>query len=180
VTFNAQPSLAGELVDARPLRPADLAELHRAAADPLIWEQHPDRDRHRAENFRRFFRDALASGGALTVRDAATGEVIGSSRYHGYDPRRREVEIGWTFLTRSRWGGTCNGELKRLMLRHAFGAVDSVVFLVAPGNLRSRRAVERIGAALDGERRDGTGQPSLLYRLTAADWADPMPGKARQ
>ena len=170
MTFDAQPSLAGELVDARPLRPADHAELLRAAADPLVWAQHPDPERHRPERFRHFFRDALASGGALTVRDAATGEVIGSSRYHGYDPRRREVEIGWTFLARSHWGGACNGELKRLMLRHAFGAVDSVVFLVAPGNLRSRRAVERIGAVPDGERRDGTGQPSLLYRLTAAEW----------
>ncbi|RSM46286.1 N-acetyltransferase [Actinoplanes sp. ATCC 53533] len=170
MTFDAQPSLTGELVGARPLRPADLAGLLRAAADPLIWEQHPDRERHRPERFRRFFRDALASGGALTVRDATTGEIIGSSRYHGYDPRRREVEIGWTFLARSHWGGSCNGELKRLMLRHAFGAVDSVVFLVAPGNLRSRRAVERIGAVPDGDRRDGTGQPSLLYRLAAADW----------
>ena len=82
----------------------DFDGLYAVAADPLLWEQHPDRDRYRSESFRRFFDDALASGGALTVIDN-DGVVIGSSRFHGFDVRRSEVQIGWTFLARSHWGG---------------------------------------------------------------------------
>jgi N-acetyltransferase len=58
--------------------------------------------------------------------------VIGSSRYHGYNRCLSEVEIGWTFLAGSYWGGTYNGEVKRLMLRHAFQYVERVVFSESP------------------------------------------------
>jgi RimJ/RimL family protein N-acetyltransferase len=107
----------------------------------------------------------MDSGGALLISDASSGTVIGSSRYHGYDPSRSEVEIGWTFLARACWGGPCNGEVKRLMLDHAFQSVDSVIFLVGPANYRSRRAVEKIGGVLDGTRRNGRGEESVVYRI---------------
>lgn len=110
--FDLQPILKGDLVDLLPLAPEDFDALYAVAADPLIWEQHPAHDRHEVTVFQGFFRDALASGGALLVLDARTGDVIGSSRYHGYDSSRREIEIGWTFLARSCWGGATNGELK--------------------------------------------------------------------
>lgn len=164
--FDAQPILKGELVELRPLVPDDWDELHAVASDPGIWEQHPVRNRHEEEAFRSFFREALASGGALVAIDASTGRLIGSSRFHGYDPDRGEVEIGWTFLARSHWGGRHNGEMKRLMLRHAFGSVASVVFLIAPGNVRSQRAVERLGAVRAGTRPDGGGRESHVYRIT--------------
>jgi RimJ/RimL family protein N-acetyltransferase len=163
--FDAQPVLTGTLVTLRPLRPEDWAGLRAVAADPLIWEQHPARDRHEEAVFREFFAEALASGGALLATDAATGEVIGSSRFHGYSAERSEVEIGWTFLARSRWGGRYNAEMKRLMLQHAFRFVDSVVFFVGPGNLRSRRAMEKIGGVLQPER-DAEGR--VVYRIRAA------------
>jgi RimJ/RimL family protein N-acetyltransferase len=99
--------------------------------------------------------------------------VIGSSRFHAYDSVRNEVEIGWTFLARAYWGGRYNGEMKRLMLRHAFRFVRRVVFLVGPENLRSQRAVERIGAVLVGHRRDGAGGESLVFAITAAGWIEP-------
>lgn len=166
MAFDPQPSLHGRLIQLRPLRLADFDPLHAAAADPLIWVQHPDRTRHEKASFRRFFRDALASGGALVVIDNADGRIVGCSRFHGYDEALSEVEIGWTFLARSHWGGTCNRELKRLMLDHAFRYVRSVVLLVAPENLRSRRAVEKIGGVLSGERPDGSGRASLVYRIT--------------
>lgn len=97
--------------------------------------------------------------------DRATGAVIGSSRYHAYDPERREVEIGWTFLARSHWGGATNRDLKAVMLAHAFASVDTVVFLVHPGNVRSQRAVEKLGAVRAGERVDGTGDVGVAYLL---------------
>ncbi len=95
--------------------------------------------------------------------------MVGSSRFHGYDPVRREVEIGWTFLARSHWGGAYNGEMKRLMLDHAFRFVDTVLFLVGPENHRSRRAVEKIGGVLSGTRFE-RGHEAVEYRITRAAW----------
>ena len=109
----------------------------------------------------------MASGGALAVFDRATGAMIGSSRYNAYDPIAREVEIGWTFLARSNWGGRYNGEMKSLMLRHAFRFVESVVFLIGPQNVRSQRAIERIGGVRVGTRPDGRGGISVVYQITS-------------
>lgn len=169
--FDPQPVLRGELLELRPLRAEDFAALYAVASDPLIWEQHPNSDRHREEVFREFFREALESGGALVASDLADGRVVGSSRFHGYDPARSEVEIGWTFLARSHWGGRYNGEMKRLMLGHAFRFVDNVVFLVGPNNLRSRHAVEKIGGVLVGTRPNEAGRESVVYRITAATFS---------
>ena len=165
MAFDSQPTLSGTLVAVRPLRAADFDGLFAVASDPGIWVQHPVRDRHEESVFRAFFAESLASGGALLVTDAASGAVIGASRYHGHDPERSEVEIGWTFLARSCWGGAYNGELKRLMLAHAFRFVDVVVFLVDDDNLRSRRAVEKVGGVLSPEPEPGG---RLVYRITAA------------
>ena len=123
--------------------------------------------------FREFFREALASGGALIAIDARTQLVIGSSRFHGYDKQRSEVEIGWTFLARSHWGGVYNAQMKHLMLQHAFRFVNYVVFLVGPRNLRSQRAVEKIGGVRAGSRPDADGSESYLYRITASQFVRP-------
>ena len=164
--FDSQPVLKGALLELRPLRADDFDALYEAASDPLIWEQHPQRDRWKPEVFRGYFADQLASGGALIVHDAQTGETIGLSRYHGYDADESEVEIGWTFLVRRCWGGVYNRELKDLMLAHAFRFVDNVVFLVGPENMRSRRGVEKIGAVEIGTRPGADGRPSVAYRIT--------------
>jgi len=168
--FDLQPTLQGTLITLRPLRAEDFSALHAVAADPLIWEQHPEPDGYTTEKFSVYFRDAMASGGALLAIDAATGQVIGSSRFYGYNSERREVEIGWTFLARSHWGGRYNGEMKELMLRHAFRFVDTVVFLIGPQNVRSQRAVEKIGAVRDGSRLDAHGRHSVVYRITATSF----------
>lgn len=169
--FEAQPTLTGELLGLRPLRPDDWADLYAVASDPLIWAQHPASDRWREPVFRAFFDEALESGGALAAIDRADSRIVGSSRFFGPDPDRHEIEIGWTFLARSHWGGRYNREMKTLMLDHAFRFVDSVLFLVGPDNRRSQRAVEKIGGVLEGRRRrDDTGLESLVFRLTAADW----------
>src|SRR5262249_54029419 len=102
---------------------------------------------------RAYFDDHLASGGALAVIDRATGGLIGATRYDNHDPEGSEIEIGWTFLARPYWGGAYNADLKRVMLAHAFQSVRTVVFLVDVRNLRSRRAIEKLGAIESGERR---------------------------
>jgi N-acetyltransferase len=164
--FDLQPELRGELVALRPLRPDDFSDLYVVASDPLIWEQHPAADRYKEDVFRAFFRDALESGGALLATDAKSGKVIGSSRFYGYDGNANEIEIGWTFLARSHWGGIYNGEMKRLMLRHALRFVDRVVFLIGSQNLRSRKAIENLGAVQIGARRDR--EDMVEYEITSS------------
>ena len=169
--FDYQPLLKGELVELKPLRAEDFADLYTVAADPLIWEQHPVRNRYEEPTFRLFFQESLASGGALIAIDLKTRGVIGSSRFHAYNEERSEVEIGWTFLARSYWGGAYNCDMKRLMLGHAFRFVRSVVFLVGVQNIRSQRAVEKIGAVRVRRGPDAGGQDSYVYEITAATFS---------
>jgi RimJ/RimL family protein N-acetyltransferase len=165
--FDAQPTLVGERLVLRPMRAEDYDALYEAARDPLIWEQHPSRDRYQPDVFRAFFDEGLASGGALVAIDRQTDRLIGSSRFANYDPERSEIEIGWTFLARAYWGGIYNGEMKRLMLSHAFRFVRTVVFLVGPRNFRSQRAVEKLGAVRVSTRTDAQGRVAYVYALTA-------------
>ena len=136
------------------------------ASDPLIWEQHPNSDRYKEDVFREFFRGAMESGGALVVLDRNDGRVIGSSRFAGYDEAKSEIEIGWTFLACSHWGGSSNREMKRLMLAHGFRFVRRVVFRVGPHNARSQRALEKIGAVYLGLQADPRRGQSALYQIT--------------
>jgi RimJ/RimL family protein N-acetyltransferase len=146
MVFDLQPHLKGELLELRPLTPNDWDELFAVASDSLIWEQHPERDRYKESVFRIFFKDALESGGAFVIIDLQTQHIIGSTRFYGYDPEKSEIEIGWTFLARKYWGGRYNAEMKRLLLNHAFKFVENVVFFVGEENVRSQKAMEKVGA----------------------------------
>ena len=166
MTFDLQPTLQGTLLQLRPLRKEDWDDLLAVAGDPLIWEQHPEPDRYTEKVFRGFFREAMQSGGALIVIDAQDGRVIGSSRFHDYDPEKSEVEIGWTFLARRYWGGAYNRELKQLMLQHAFQFVRRVNFLVGAQNFRSQKAMEKIGGVRKESRIDAkTGLLNLVFEI---------------
>jgi len=150
MTLDLQPTLKGELIELRPLTAGDWDDLFAVASDPLIWEQHPESDRYKQQVFKLFFEGALESGGAFVVIDTKTQQIIGSTRFHGYDPEKSEIEIGWTFLARKYWGGRYNREMKELMLTHAFKFVENVVFFVGENNIRSRRATQKIGAVESG------------------------------
>jgi N-acetyltransferase len=164
--FDFQPTLSGEQVTLRPLRQEDWEALFAVANDPLIWVQHPQPDRHKEEVFRAFFRRTLASGGALLVLDARTGAAIGSTRFSEYRPEQSEIEIGGTFLARAFWGGPYNREMKQLLLAHAFQFVDAAVFCVGIQNMRSQRALEKLGAHRCGTRPDDLGRPNILFKIT--------------
>lgn len=149
----------------RPLTEADYEPLYAAASDPLIWEQHPSK-RYVQDVFMGFFAESLASGGALVALDASTGEVIGTSRYNGYDETNSEIEIGWSFLKRAYWGGRYNRDMKHLMLNHAFQFVEYVIFVVDAENFRSQKAVQKIGGELAESRTREDGRVSLVYHIT--------------
>lgn len=164
--FELQPVLIGELVELRPLREEDFPTLFAVASDPLIWEQHPQPDRYTEPVFRQFFRGGMESGGAFIIVDRKDGRVIGSSRFAEYDETKSEIEIGWTFLARSHWGGRHNREMKRLMLAHAFRFVRRVIFRVGPLNRRSQRALENIGATYLGLEADERRGHNALFEIT--------------
>jgi RimJ/RimL family protein N-acetyltransferase len=169
MSFELQPTLVGDLLELRPLRPADFEALFAAASDPMIWAQHPESDRYEPAIFQRYFDGALESGGAFAIIDRASKRIIGSSRYWGLNEAESEVEIGWTFMERAYWGGRYNRELKRLMVEHAFKYVDRVVFIAGENNLRSRKALEKIGAKflrkMPRADRDGNMVPNVVYTL---------------
>jgi len=141
-----QPTLTGRTLVVSPLAPSHFDDLYQAASDPLIWAGHPARLRYQLDVFSRWFEDALASKTALVVADKLTGRLMGSSRYYEYDEAKSEISIGYTFLVRSVWGGTTNRELKTLMLEHAFSKVRHVWFHVDVDNIRSQKAMKKIGA----------------------------------
>jgi RimJ/RimL family protein N-acetyltransferase len=168
--FQLQPTLSGTLLRLRPLTEADFEPLYEAASDPLIWEQHPAK-RYLREVFTPFFAESLASGGALLAQDASTGGVIGTSRYNGYDEAKSEIEIGWSFLSREYWGGGYNGEMKRLMLHHAFQFLEHVIFVIDSNNLRSQKAVQKIGGVFVELRTREDGRESVVYEISKHDFS---------
>src|SRR5437773_1347488 len=169
LVVDLQTTLTGRLLELRPLRPDDFDALFAAASDPRIWEQHPENDRYTKPVFQRYFDGAIESKGAFAIIERGSGRIIGSSRYYDFDPVAREVEIGWTFLERAFWGGLYNSELKQLMLEHAFGFVDRVLFIVGESNLRSQRAVEKIGGKflrkIERPHRNGQMMPNVVFVL---------------
>lgn len=173
--LNLQPTLVGSTITMRPLAAADWDALFAVAADPLIWAIHPAHDRWQEPVFRQFFAETLASGGALVAVDNASGAIMGHSRYDFARAEPGEIEIGWTFLARSVWGGPVNAEMKRLMLGHALQSVERVIFLIGDTNWRSRRAMEKIGGVRTPRTQHTTlaGSPvvHLIYAIDRAGFA---------
>lgn len=170
--FNLQPTLENDLVLIRPLSISDFEALFAVASDPLVWEQHPNRDRYQGQVFREFFDTAMASGGAFVIIDKATGNIIGSTRYYDLDEPNGIVLIGYTFLARSHWGTTFNRSVKNLMIAHAFKTMNAVRFQIGAQNIRSQTAIERLGATrIDVEdlpELDGSTVPHVLYEIRKA------------
>lgn len=173
MNFELQPTLSNDLLLVRPLVPQDFDALYAISSDPLLWEQHPNKERSQRDGFERWFVEAMASGGALTVVEQATGRVIGTSRYRAVPESPRAFEIGWTFIARSHWGGVYNSSLKRLMIDHAFRFVEYVFFYIHGKNYRSRRAVEKIGGQLiteiDGRVLNARSPEAVIYSINRPD-----------
>jgi RimJ/RimL family protein N-acetyltransferase len=175
MAFDLQPSLENDLIRLDPLRAGDFEALYAVASDPLIWEQHPSKNRYERAVFAGYFKSAIASGGALRVIDNASGDLIGSSRYYDLDEAARQVSVGYTFIARKYWASGYNGALKQLMLDHAFTFVDRVIFQVGRDNMRSRKAMEKLGGVYIGEEimayvPGEPSSPNVRYKIDAADW----------
>ncbi len=174
--------LEGSLVRLEPLGPHHLDGLCAVGLDPEIWRLTIAKVDSRAA-MEGYVAQALAEQRAGTVLPFATvlqasGEVIGSTRFHSATPAHRRVEIGWTWLGRA-WQRTgANTEAKYLMLRHAFERWDClrVEFKTSTLNQRSRAALRRIGAVEEGVLRshminqDGTVRDSVYFSILQEEW----------
>ena len=169
--MDRQPILQDDSVILTPLRSDEFEELLSVSSDPLIWAQHPNPDRWQREVFRTYFDGAMASDGAFMIRDKGSGKAIGSTRFYDHDADASEIKIGYTFFSRDQWGRGTNPRVKRLMLDHAFAHVMQVIFHVGADNLRSRIAMQRLGAQLIGELEVAYfGEPpkkNVVFRITA-------------
>ncbi len=167
--FNLQPDfLEDEFVKLIPLEEKHFEELFEAASDPLIWEQHPSKDRYYREGFTTFFQAAMDSKGSFLILDKQTNEVMGTTRFYDYDPEKSSVAIGYTFITRKFWGGPYNKSCKKLLIDYAFQHVNSILFHVGAANLRSQKAVLKLGAEKSRDMiitANGVDMPYFEYEL---------------
>ncbi|MEJ7769863.1 MAG: GNAT family N-acetyltransferase [Chitinophagaceae bacterium] len=170
--------LEDELVVITRLCMDDFEKLFAVASDPLIWEQHPEKNRFRREVFQAFFDGAIASKTSFLVLARSTGEVIGCTRFYDYQPALSSVAIGYTFLSRTYWGGKYNLSKKKLLLSYAFKFVDNVIFHVGVTNLRSQKAVENLGAIKVNEvnmHHSGIDVLHVEYNLSKQQWLNKYP-----
>jgi len=174
-------TLQGRHVKLEPLTLAHAPALVRAVQDGELWRLWytaiPTPDRMVAEIERRL--GLLASGSMLpwAVLDP-TGNAVGMTTYMNVDASHQRVEIGSTWYARSVQRTPLNTEAKRLLLAHAFESLDciAVEFRTHRFNTQSRRAIERLGAQLDGILRNhqrasnGTLRDTAVYSITADEW----------
>jgi len=146
MNFDLQPILTNDLIDIFPLQSDDFEKLYGVASDPLLWAQHPNKDRYKPEVFKNFFKGAMESKGAFIIYDKKTGDVVGSSRYYDLNVEDSSVAIGYTFVGRDFWGRGHNTALKELMLNYAFQFVNKVILHIGATNFRSQKAAEKLGA----------------------------------
>ncbi|WP_420459378.1 GNAT family N-acetyltransferase [Neolewinella sp.] len=142
---NPLPTLENDLVRLRLSTEADREPLFLVAGDKLMWEQHSATDRYQRPVFDALFDDGLAGRGAFTLIDRRDERIIGSTRLKALT--LTATEIGWTFLDRNLWGKGYNGSMKSLLIDYVHRELGhDVVFLVYTGNIRSQKAVQKLGA----------------------------------
>lgn len=149
--FNIQPTLENDRVILSPLHEQDFEDLYAVAADPEIWEQHPNKDRWKKEVFKTFFDGALQSKGAFKIIDKTSNSVIGSSRFYDHNNEEKSILIGYTFYATKYWGNGINHSVKKLMLDYIFQFVSIVHFHIGANNIRSQISLERLGTTKIGE-----------------------------
>ncbi|GGE62126.1 RimJ/RimL family protein N-acetyltransferase [Pedobacter psychrotolerans] len=174
MNFDLQPTLEDNLIKVVPLKETDFENLYAVAADPLIWEQHPNKDRFKREVFEIFFKGAMDSKGAFIIYDQATGEVVGSSRYYELNEEEKSIAVGYTFIGRKFWAKGYNTALKKLMFDYAFQFADQIILHIGATNFRSQKATEKLGAIKTAEIEVAYyGEPvkwNFLYQINKITW----------
>lgn len=151
MNFNLQQPLENDLAILSPLHPEDFEVLYKVASNPLVWQQHPNKDRWKQDVFETFFRGAIESKGAYKIVDKATGSIIGNTRFYDYNKEDDSIHIGYTFYNPEYWGKGYNPSVKKLMMEYIFHFVSKVYFHIGAINIRSQISIQRLGAKKIGE-----------------------------
>ena len=121
-------------------------ELYQVGSNPVIWKQHPNQDRWKKNNFRKYFEGGLNnSEGCFTIIDKKINKIIGSTRFYSFDEKKQSVKIGYTFISNEYWGTEMNYQIKKLMMDYIFQFLDKVYFEIGKTNFRSQKSVEKLG-----------------------------------
>jgi N-acetyltransferase len=175
-------TLAGRHVRLEPLSPDHEGGLVAAAEDGALWRlwytSVPEPEGMAAEIARRLGLQEAGSMAPFTVFSEPEGKVVGMTTYMNIDATNRRVEIGSTWYARSVQRSGLNTEAKLLLLTNAFEAENciAVEFRTHFLNHQSRRAIERLGAKLDGilrchqRAKDGSLRDTCVYSITEAEW----------
>lgn len=181
--MNLEPIvLEGRHVRLVPMTREHVPELWEAGRDPDLWRLTMAQV-HSEDDMRRYVEAALTAQAAGTTlpfvtTEAATGRVIGSTRFGNVEPAHRRVEIGWTWIAPAWQRTAINTEAKYLMMRHAFERLGClrVELKTDALNERSRRAIGRIGATEEGILRKhqvtegGRVRDTVYFSVTDDEW----------
>ena len=174
MNFSIQPSLENENIKMVPLQESDFERLFAVASDPQVWSMHPNKERYKQEVFQNFFTGAMESKGAFLVVDKNSDEVLGSTRFYDFSENDKCIFIGYTFYGTKSWGKKINASVKKLMLDYIFQFVDKVIFHVGKDNIRSVKAMTKLGAENLGEEEVAYfGEPSkmnVVFQIKKEDW----------
>jgi RimJ/RimL family protein N-acetyltransferase len=179
--------LKGEHVYLEFLLPEHIEALRALAKDDRIWEFTKTLliDEQYNQRFDDYIslaldRNALEKQVAFIIRRKTDNVIIGMTRYYGVDEKNKRLNIGYTWYIPSVWGKVYNKECKLILLTYAFEELDfnRVGFEVAHQNLRSQKAVIKIGAIKEGELRkyalrpDGAFRNTVVFSIINDEWPE--------
>ncbi len=174
--FSIQPILEIHNIKLIPLHEDDFERLYEVASDPDVWAMHPNKERYKREVFRNFFTGALESKGAFIVLHSHSNEIMGSTRFYDYNEKEDSIFIGYTFYGTKFWGKNINSAVKKMMLDYIFQFVKRVIFHVGKENIRSIKAMEKLGAKNLGEQEVAyfgeSPKINTVFEITKTDWED--------
>ena len=169
-----QPILENDDFKLFPLLESDFERLFTVASDPKVWEMHPNKERYKREVFQNFFKGAMESEGAFLIINKNSNEVLGSTRFYDYDENNKSIFIGYTFYGTKSWGKNINSSVKKIMLDYIFQFVEVVIFHVGKDNLRSVKAMEKLGAENLGEEEVAyfgeNSKTNIVFQIKKENW----------
>ncbi|MGD8192160.1 GNAT family N-acetyltransferase [Brevibacillus ginsengisoli] len=171
--------LHGKRISLIPLEIAHAESLLQCSEFPEIWEHLPSKPQTVAE-MQSFIQTAISARDTgeefpYAVFDNERNQIVGTTRYLRISPVHKNLNIGWTWYTPQVWRTSVNTECKYLLLQHAFevwGAVR-VEIIAALTNIRSQRAIERLGAKKEGILRKKYDESDyVVYSIIDEEWQD--------
>lgn len=174
MNFSIQPTLENENVKLIPLQEIDFERLFAVASDPEVWAMHPNKERYKRDVFQNFFKGAIESKGAFLIIDKNSEDVLGSTRFYDFNENEQSIFIGYTFYGTNSWGKNINSQVKKMMLDYIFQFVDKVIFHVGKDNIRSVKAMNKLGAKNLGELEVAyfgeDSKVNVVFEIKKEDW----------